>query len=102
MDTVFLSDSQAVLLGLATMLESAIGLNEYVSTYVEIPTALLIVEVAKRAPDRAEWFPRGKWATIQNIQNGIDREMLRIEHRIYKGITKETDISPQPQKPYLS
>lgn len=89
MDTVFLSDSQTVLLGLALMLESAIGVNEYVCTYVEIPTALLIIEVAKCAPDRPEWFPRGKWATIQNIQNSIDKEILRIKSSLYKSIKED-------------
>jgi hypothetical protein len=33
------------------------------------------VEAAKRAEDRDEWFPRGKWATIQAMQEAIEQEL---------------------------
>mgnify|MGYP000314132716 CR=1 FL=1 len=75
MDSVHLSDSGRVLDGLRSMMESAIGPHEYVQGYVEVPVALLLIEIAKRAEDRNEWFPRGKWATIQAIQGEVERQM---------------------------
>jgi hypothetical protein len=53
----------------------SIGESRLVTKWVEIPTALFIVAVAQRAEDKEEWFPRGKWATIQAIQSKIDREI---------------------------
>ena len=31
----------------------------------------------KAAPDTAEWFPKGKWATIQEIERQLDLEAHR-------------------------
>lgn len=31
-----------------------------------------VVLVLIHLKDRQEWFPKGKWATIQHIQNGLD------------------------------
>jgi hypothetical protein len=75
MDSVHLSDSICVLDGLCNMMTVAVGPHEYVQSYVDVPVALLLVEVAKRADDRAEWFPRGKWATIQAMQGEVERQM---------------------------
>ena len=41
----------------------------------QIIEALLVIEAAKRAEDRVEWFPRGKWATIQAMQERTEREL---------------------------
>lgn len=63
--------------GLGLMLESALGGSHgYTnSRFVEVPIALLVIEIAKIAEDREEWFPCGKWATIQMIQERIEREL---------------------------
>lgn len=74
MDSILISTRDRVLDGLRDMLESAIGQHEYVFSYVELPVALLIIEAAKRAEDKDEWFPHGKWAMIQSIQSSIDKE----------------------------
>lgn len=78
MDSVKLSDSTRTLDGLRDMMESALGLHDYVHMHVEIPIALFIVEVAKRSEDKPEWFPRGKWATIQEIQTTIEEQLTRL------------------------
>lgn len=78
LDSVFISDSSRVIDGLRDMVTAAIGDHEYVHGFVEVPTALLLVEIAKRAEDKAEWFPRGQWATIQNIQSGIDAQLKNL------------------------
>lgn len=67
-DAVKLSDSNSVLDGLRDMLEASIGPHELVWMHVEARTALLIIEAAKRAQDKPQWFPRGKWATIHAMQ----------------------------------
>jgi hypothetical protein len=54
------------------MLTAVIGEHDYVYPYVELPVALFIIEIAKRAEDREAWFPHGKWATIQSMQSVID------------------------------
>jgi hypothetical protein len=78
LDFILLSASIPVLNGLDLMLEKAIGANHYVREYVDLEIALLIVEVAKLAPDLDEWFPRGKWATIQAIQGRCELELTKI------------------------
>lgn len=75
MDAVLLSDSSKVIDGLDQMMQAAVGPHGYVHGYVDVPIALLIVEVAKLAEDRPEWFPRGKWATIQAIQARINLQL---------------------------
>ncbi len=76
MDVVTLSESNSVIAALRDMLESAIGPHGYLlSRYADVPTALMVIEVAKRAPDREEWFPRGKWGTIQSMQAMTEREL---------------------------
>ena len=75
MDSINLTASQNVLAGLHMMMEEAIGINEYVQTHVEVEVALLIIEVAKRSPDHAHWFPRGQWATIQSLEAKVDQQL---------------------------
>lgn len=76
--------------GLAKMLDAAFsGPHGYTdSRLVEVPIALLIAEIAKLAEDRADWFPCGKWATIQAIQGRIEKE-LRMLFAKHSGLEKE-------------
>ena len=75
LDSVMLTDSERVRDGLADMLTAAIGEHAYVLGYVDAGLALLVIEAAKRAEDRDEWFPRGKWATVQAMQERTEREL---------------------------
>ena len=76
MDYVDLGGSVTVE-GLGKMLEAALGgPHGYTdSQLVEVSIALLIVEISKIADDKEEWFPCGKWATIQAIQARIEEEI---------------------------
>jgi hypothetical protein len=78
MDSIRMSESEAVRNGLSTLLESVLDPHELMQTHVEVETALLIVEIAKRAEDRPEWFVRGKWATIQAIQAQTDEQLDQV------------------------
>ena len=75
MDTVMLTDSSHVRDGLADMLTAAIGEHGYSLVHVDVQLALLVIEAAKRAEDREDWFPRGKWATVQAMQSCVEREL---------------------------
>jgi len=78
-DSVFISNHSDTLDGLRLMLEAAIGPHEWVHSFVAVEIAMLIVEAAKRAPeDRPEWFPRGRWATIQEIETEINRALATM------------------------
>lgn len=80
MDSVLLSDSDRVIDGLRDMMTAAVGDHEYVYNHVDVTVALLVLEAAKRAEDREEWFPRGKWATIQNIQAATEQQLATMFH----------------------
>ena len=75
MDSVILSKSSRVLDGLRDMMTAAIGFHDYVYSHVDVASALLVIEAAKRAEDREEWFPHGKWATIQSIQAATESQI---------------------------
>lgn len=79
MNSVHLTAMRSVLDGLRAMMEFMTESNEWISSSVDVPMALFIVEVAKRAPDKAEFFPHGKWATIQAIQERIDKELDKLK-----------------------
>lgn len=65
--------------GLNLMLEAALGPHGYTgSRLVEVPIALLIIEIAKMSEDRDAWFPCGKWATIQAIQGRVEKELKTL------------------------
>ena len=66
--------------GLGKMLEAALGgPHGYTDSLIaEVPIALYIVEIAKIADDKEEWFPLGKWATIQAIQGRIEKEITTL------------------------
>jgi len=78
MNSIYLSASNKVLDGLRDMMEAALGPHEYIFPYVDITVALLVTEVAKRAEDKPEWFPHGKWATIQNIQAMVEEQLNQL------------------------
>jgi len=80
MDSIYLSNNSKVINGLRDMMDAAeddaaglIGCS-----YVDVATALLIVNIAKLAEDKPDWFPHGKWATIQNIQSLIDEQLNQL------------------------
>ena len=75
LDSVNLSESAIVRVGLVDMLTAAIGDHEYTLGHTDVSVALLVIEAAKRAPDNAQWFPRGKWATIQSLQDRVVDEL---------------------------
>ena len=75
MDAVLLSKSRSVCEALENMLTAALGSHGYVGGYVDVSIALMVVEIAKRAEDKPEWFPRGKWATIQSIKAACEHEL---------------------------
>jgi hypothetical protein len=75
LDSVRLTDSDSVRDGLEAMLTAAIGEHGYGLGFVEPGLALLVIEAAKRAEDREDWFPRGKWATVQAMQERVEREL---------------------------
>ena len=64
--------------GLDSMLEAVLGPHGYIQPWVEIPVALLIVAIAKRAEDKPAWFPCGKWATIQAIEQSVALELDKL------------------------
>jgi hypothetical protein len=78
MDIVEVSRSDRVLDGLRDMMTAAVGPHELVHRHVEVPTALLLIEAAKRAEDRDDWFPHGKWATVQAMQERVERELRKL------------------------
>ncbi len=78
MDSLCLSDSASVCEGLDRMLTAAIGEHGYRMAAVEAGAALLVLEAAGRAEDRPEWFPRGKWATIQAMQERVEVELQKL------------------------
>ncbi len=81
MDSILLSANRKVIEGLNAMSQDMLGIvNGYIdSAYVEVPIALLLIEVAKRAEDRADFFPHGKWATIQAIQDRVNRQLDKLK-----------------------
>lgn len=78
-DSVHLTDSAKVLAGLSDMIEAALGPHDYTHSFVDVPIALFILELVRRAPDKPEWFPRGKWATIQSIQTATEKELVKLK-----------------------
>ena len=75
MDIILLAATSQARNGIDLMLQSTIGSHDYVHSYVDVPIAMLIVEIMKRSEDKEEWFPHGKWGTIQAIQARIDIEI---------------------------
>lgn len=59
--------SQAVANGLTT------ALNQDFNTFESLERMAWVVLIIKKLEDREEWFPRGKWATTQNIEGQLER-----------------------------
>jgi hypothetical protein len=78
LDVVLLTNSPSVRDGLNKMLTAAVGEHGYTLEWEELPIALLLIEIAKRANDREDWFPHGRWATIQHMQHIVDEEMRKL------------------------
>lgn len=81
MDFVRISESELVKDGLCQMLDALEeGLSGILDggCYVEVSTALLVVEIAKQVDDSDTWFPCGKWATIQAIQGKCDDQIKTL------------------------
>lgn len=74
-DSVQLADSDSARRGLEDMLTAAIGEHGYRLWFADLSVALLVIEAAKRADDRTDWFPRGKWATVQSMQERTEHEL---------------------------
>ena len=79
MDSIHLSANRKTVDGLCDMMRDMDEAEHYVYSSVDIPAALYIVEVAKRAPDTIAYFPYGKWSTIQAIQGRIDKELNKLK-----------------------
>lgn len=79
MDYVELGGSRVVD-GIGKMLDAALGgPHGYTdSRLVDVQTALMIVEIAKIADDRDDWFPCGQWATIQAIQGRVEKQLKTL------------------------
>jgi len=78
MDSILISKNTQVRDGLSDMLEAAIGPHDIVQVFVPLQWALFIMCLAKGATDKEEWFPHGKWATIQALQGRIDTELDKV------------------------
>jgi len=80
MDQILITTSTDVLTGLRDMLDSfEEGMSSLLdSGTVTVEICLLVIEIAKLTPDKDEWFPHGKWATIQNIQSKCESELKKI------------------------
>ena len=64
--------------GLSEMLTAALGDHDLMRSWVDMSDALFFIELAKIAPDNPEWFPHGKWATIQQLQLHVHAELVKI------------------------
>ena len=81
MDFIAIAGSEMVKRGLEDMLDAAEdGMSGRIQggRLTDMATGLLVIEIAKRADDRDEWFPCGKWATIQAIQGRCDDELKTL------------------------
>ena len=78
LDSVLLTNSHRVRDGLEDMMTAAVGEHGYVLRHVPVELALLVIEAARRAEDRPEWFPTGKWATIQAMRERVDDELQKM------------------------
>lgn len=77
LDFVSLGDHHRARSGLHAMLDK-VDLDRD-GDLVEVETALLIVEIAKRAPDTETYFPCGKWATIHALRSRCEAQLERLD-----------------------
>ena len=78
MNVIHLTDNSIPANGLSDMMTVAIGDHGYTFRWVEVDFALLVIKIAKRAEDNPDWFPHGKWATIQRMQAVVEQELDRL------------------------
>jgi hypothetical protein len=65
--------------GIKILLDKVLGPNDIAQPYMEVRDVLLVIEIMSRACDRVEYFPHGKWGTIQALQDKIDFELDKIK-----------------------
>lgn len=76
MDLIEVGHLSGTVYGLEQMMEATSNdFIDVVRSWMEVPQVLLLIELAKRAPDTKEFFPHGKWATIQAIQERVSTEL---------------------------
>lgn len=81
MDYVMLSGLAKTHAGLVDMLNASEPCGGELiedSQFANVADALFVIEVAKRAKDRDDWFPCGKWATIQAIQGRCEAQLSKL------------------------
>ncbi len=81
-DLFQLSEFQSTRTGLQHMLETLCPIDFHCAElwthgWVEIAPTLFLIEIAKRAEDLPEYFPHGKWATIQAIEARLDEAITK-------------------------
>lgn len=83
MDFVYFIDSKMAFDGIRKML-AGVKMEWLVDggQWVDVEQALLIIEIAKRSEDREEWYPLGKWATIQAMQSRVDAELNKLSWKV--------------------
>jgi hypothetical protein len=60
----------------------SLALNQDVNTFESLERMAWIVLVLKQLDDTDEWFPRGKWATIQSIECQLDMAAREVAHDV--------------------
>ncbi len=56
---------------------STLGLGDFYTTMTGERAAFLVL-IMIQLPDRPEWFPKGKWATIQSMAKQLEAEATEI------------------------
>lgn len=73
---LFIEISEPVRAGLARMMDAMLVEKHQfvVCRHVDLALATLIIYLAKMADDYSvEWFPKGKWTTIQILEDKVDQ-----------------------------
>lgn len=72
---MFIEISESACAGLARMMDAMLGETHsfVVCRHVDLALATLLIYLAKMADDSEELFPRGKWATIQILEDKVDQ-----------------------------
>ncbi len=52
-----------------------LGVSTPFPEFIEASLVLELLKFAEHAEDRPEWFPRGKWATIQALEQRLDEKI---------------------------
>ena len=73
-----LVDTIEALDGLELMTKEMMNTTDHVAGKKDIAAALFITALAKKADDKPEWFPKGKWATIQLMEARIGEQIDKM------------------------